>query len=106
MKDIPCKENKCISYPICLCKTEITCQELLDYFEDMHDRLLDKDDHDTTEYTWDQVCHEMHKQFKYLSTVRGTSPYVPGYRIVPEDIRKGKPSINPLFELKNHDPSL
>jgi hypothetical protein len=30
---IPCKENKCILLPICKPCTDITCDELFDYYE-------------------------------------------------------------------------
>ena len=78
---IPCIKDKCLKYPICLAKKDIECQDLLDYYEDMHDRLLDKDDHDTTQNTWDETCDAMCKQFLNLIVVRGPNPYKPGYRM-------------------------
>jgi len=97
---IPCKAEKCISYPICLGKREITCQKLLNYFSEMHDRLFDDSDDDTTEKTWDHVCNEMHKQFKNLKIVRGTNQYLPGYHIIPEDIRVNEKCKYPTLVVK------
>ena len=35
---IPCKENKCLKYPACKNKTEISCLDLLNYFTDQRNK--------------------------------------------------------------------
>ena len=47
---IPCKANKCISYPICLGKIRIDCPDLKEYFNS-----IIQDDHGLTTHkeTWE-----------------------------------------------------
>ena len=35
MSEIPCKANKCISYPVCLHKSILDCQDLYDWVAEM-----------------------------------------------------------------------
>ncbi len=32
MNQIPCIENKCISYPVCISKSELPCSDLFSWF--------------------------------------------------------------------------
>lgn len=48
---IPCKQNKCILYPICISKFEIECDFLSSYYGKMSNETYDSED----EKAWNEI---------------------------------------------------
>jgi hypothetical protein len=81
----PCKQYKCISFPICISKKVIHCDKLLKYFDALHDYLLELDDIDeypTTEHSWTETCKYITAMFPNLQMIKPYNPYSVGYTLI------------------------
>ena len=58
MKKTPCKQNKCVLYPVCLNKEEIRCEALHNYFRYMEKSI-----------GFDKACSKMRKLFKHTTKI-------------------------------------